>query len=242
MKNLILAFALISGAALAQNNERMLDSFRKIVVSPKIKLVLKKGEKESIRITAQNVDATQLNVRVEGNKLLIYLEDARYIEKRERLSDHYASRKSIYRDASVTAYVTYTELKGIEVRGEERVTCEDVIQSDKFKLKAYGTADIYLAGLDVRKFKTSLYGENRLRIASGKSVHQKYRLYGENVIETTELESETVATNIYGEGRVSIHATEEVRLNAFGEPQILVQGSALVSKGLVFGRVGIRRY
>jgi Putative auto-transporter adhesin, head GIN domain len=246
MKNLtLLTLALLIFCAVQaqNNNERALDSFRKIVVSPKIKLVLKKGEKESIRITALNVDATQLNIRVEGKKLLIYLDDARYLEKRERPGNHFhGSRKSIYHDASVTAYVTYKELKSIEVRGEERVECEDTIQTDKFKLKAYGTTDINLAGLQVRKFKTSLYGENRLRIASGKSMHQRYRLYGENVIESSGLESETIATNVYGEGRVSIKATGEVRLNAFGEPQIFVEGPAQLSKGLVIGRVGIRRY
>lgn len=243
MKKLILfAMAVFTGlSAFGQGKERPLDPFSKIVVSPKIKLVISKGEKESIRVTASNVDASQLNIEVKGQKLHIYLDEARYIEKRHRMwEDGYSWKKSMYRDVSVTAYVTYRELKGIEMRGEETLTCEDTLRSKKFKLITYGRTEARFAGIKTGKFKAVMYGENSLKIESGVTGHQKYALYGENMVETRGVDSKTAATTIYGEGRVAMHVTDEVRLNAFGEPVVSVEGSAHLSKGLVIGRVGIR--
>ncbi|MFZ5970562.1 MAG: GIN domain-containing protein [Bacteroidota bacterium] len=224
-----------------QQKERPLDPFQKIVVSPKIKLVLKKGETESIRVTAANIDASQLNIVVRGNKLHIYLDDARYIEKSKKVwEDGYSRRRSQYHNASVTAYVTYRSLKGVEIRGEERLVCDEMLETRKFKLKAYGRTRVELAEVKTDKFKAVMYGENTLRIEAGVTGHQKYTLYGENTIETSGVTSKTAATTVYGEGTVAMQVSDEVRLNAFGEPMIWVEGPAHLSKGLVFGRVGIR--
>jgi hypothetical protein len=242
MKKLIFfGLAILTGmAAFGQSKERELQPFSKIVVSPKIKLVIIKGDRESIRVTASNIDASQLNIEVTGQKLHIYLDEARYIEKRHRMKeDGYSWKKSMYRDASVTAYVTYRDLKGIEMRGEETLVCQDTLHSKKFKLITYGRTEARFAAIKTSKFKAVMYGENSLKIESGVTGHQKYTLYGENIVETRGLDSKTAATTIYGEGRVAMHVSDEVRLNAFGEPVVSVEGSAHLSKGLVVGRVGI---
>lgn len=221
---------------------RLLSPFNRIVASPKIKLVLQKGEEESIRITSRNIEASQLNIVVKGKKLLLYLDDARYIERRDKWQDGSKRwKRSMYHNASVTAYVTYRELKGIEMRGEESLVCRDTLKTEKFKLVAYGATEMKFDYIETTKFKAVLYGENSLRVTNGLTGHQKYTLYGENLVETSGVNSETAATTIYGEGRLAMHVTDEVRVNAFGEPLVSVSGPAHLSKGLVFGRVGIRK-
>ena len=225
----------------AQELQKNLDSFNKIIVSPKINLVLQKGEQESIRIRYSNVSPDKINIEVSNNRLRIYLDDARIVEKhRKTHSENYSSNMSIYHDAIITAYVTYVELKVLDIRGEEEVTCDGMIDSEKFKLKAYGEADITLASVHTRKFKAVLYGENKLKIKNGQTRHQRYRLYGENKIDTQALSSETVSTTIYGEGRLSVNASDEIRINAFGEPRVNVSGNSHISRGIIIGRADIR--
>jgi hypothetical protein len=238
---LILAVSAISPfLSLAQEFEKELGSFNKIIVSPKINLILEKGDQESIRITYSNINAGKINVEVINHKLHLYLDNARIVEKQERM-DEYHSKMSIYRNAEVTAYVTYTELSALEVRGEQEVTCLSKLDSYKFKLKVYGEAEITLESLFTEKFKAVVYGENKIKIKEGKADHQRYRLYGENKIDTRALASSTVSTTIYGEGRLTINATDEVRISAFGEPQINVMGTSFINKGIVIGRVDIRK-
>jgi len=221
---------------------RKVPGFHKISVSPKINLVLEKGEKESVRIVYSNVAVSKINVEVINDKLRIYLDNARIVDKRERnyLNDHH-SNVSIYHDAVVTAYVTYRNLNELEMRGEEKLTCNGEIEADKFKLVVYGEAEVNLASLNAHKFKASLYGENTIKIKSGESEHQVYRLFGENKIDTRGLESTTAVARVYGEGRLKLHASEEVRINAFGEPDIDISGNPHISRGIIIGksRIGL---
>lgn len=211
-----------------------LSRFTKIIASPHVNVFLKKGEKESIRLVYSNVEAEKMNVVVHGNRLSLFLDNARIVDKNR-------STNRLYNDVTVTAYVTYVELTSVEMRGAEELYSEDTIRSKKFKLRAYGESEIRLAGIDVKKFKTSLYGENILKIKSGFASHQVYRLFGENKIDTRGLKSTSASTRIYGEGKITLNAAKQVVINAFGEPKINIDGNAYISKGIVIGRVDINR-
>jgi len=240
-QNLIItALLTTSSFGYSQEFEKKLSSFSKITVSPKINLILQQGSEESIRVTYSNINAGKINVEVEGNKLNLYLDQARIVDKRERSNDDYNSKASIYRDAEVTAYVTYTQLKSLEVRGEQEVTSKGLLENESFKLKVYGEAEITLDSLQTQKFKAVVYGENKIKIKGGKAVHQRYRLYGENKIDTRALASTSVSTSIYGEGRLTVTASDEVRINAIGEPEVNVSGTSYINKGIIIGRADIR--
>ncbi|MBT1703534.1 GIN domain-containing protein [Chryseosolibacter indicus] len=219
--------------------ERELKPFNKIIASPRINVILKKGETENIRLAYNNVSESKINIEVRNKTLHIYLDDAKKVEKTIRYHDNDGSRHGIYKDVTITAYVTYKDLEALEIRGEQELTCLDPIESEQFKLRAYGENEITLASLKTDYFKASLYGENRLKIKGGKVVEQRYRIFGENKIDTQEMKSAYTSTSIFGEGKLSVNSSEEVRVNAFGEPRISIDGGAHLSKRLVFGKADI---
>ena len=239
MKKIVIltVFSAIATLVSAQEITRDLDTFSKIIASPRVNLILTKGEKESIKVVYDDVDASKINVEVKGKTLRIFLDDAKHIEKQVRHGYH--QTRGIYEGVSVTAYVTYKQLQKLEIRGNQELTCNDALDAHRFVLRAYGENDITLASLDTEYFKASLYGENKLKVRKGTAVEQKYRLFGENKIDTRELKSSFAVANIYGEGNVRINTTDEVVVNAFGEPRIEVGGGAYVNRRLVFGRASI---
>jgi len=244
MKTFLLLFVLTSMAfsAFTQEIQKDLKPFTKIIASPRINLILEKGDQESIRLVYNDVSEGKINILVKGKTLHLFLDDARKVERTVR---HYSGegtyRHGIYDGASVTAYVTYSHLEMLEIRGNQELTCTDPIRASTFRLRAYGENEITLASLKTEYFKASLYGENSLKIKSGKVLEQKYRLFGENKIDTRELKSEYASTSIFGEGRLKINSSEEVRVNAFGEPEIYVDGGGFVNRRLIFGRAEIFR-
>jgi hypothetical protein len=242
MKQLSVFIALLitSISGISQEIQKDLTPFTKIVASPRINLVLQKGNKENIRVIYNDVSKNKINISVRGKTLQIFLDDARRVEKTESDNGH-GNRHGIYEGVAVTAYVTYKELDALEIRGSQELICLDAIDTDRFTLKAYGENEITLASLKTEFFKASLYGENKLTIKGGKVIEQKYRLYGQNKINTLELKSAYTSTSIFGEGTLSIASSEEVRINAFGEPKIEVDGGAHVNRRLVFGRTSITR-
>jgi hypothetical protein len=241
-KTLILVFfACFTLLANAQEIEKELKSFSKIIASPRINVILKKGDQEKIRLVYDDVTKERINIIVKGKTLHIFLDDARKVERTYRDYNHDGNRHGIYEGVSITAYVTYQYLEALEIRGNQELTCDDAINSDRFKLRAYGENEITFASLKSEYFKASLYGENQLKIRTGKVTEQKYRLFGENKIDTRELRSSFTSTRIFGEGKLRINSSEEVVVDAFGEPQIYVDGGAHVSKRLVFGKATINQ-
>jgi hypothetical protein len=236
---LFVALLGIAAMAKAQEIEKSLEPFNRIIASPKINLVLKHGTREEIKLTYSNVAESDINIEVHGNTLRIYLDGSRMTEKQERVAAHH--KRGVYTDAIVTAYVTFTNLEHLEIRGNQELTCEDTIESEKFKLKAYGENQITLTSVKSQYMKTQLYGENDLRIKSGKADYQKYKLYGENRIDTRGLKSFATSATIYGESKIRLNSQDALRINAFGEADVAFLGNADVSKGWIFGRTNIHR-
>jgi hypothetical protein len=142
---------------------------------------------------------------------------------------------------TITAYVTYKEIELLEIRGNQELTCNDAIEADRFVIRAYGENEINLASLKTEYFKASLYGENDLKIKNGKVLEQRYRVFGENKINTKDMKSAFTSTSIFGEGKLQINSSEEVRVNAFGEPHIYVDGGAHVNRRLILGEAEIHQ-
>lgn len=236
---LFFAFCFLAFNANSQEIQKDLKRFTKIVASPRVNLILNKGDRESIRLVYNDVAESKINIEVRNKTLKLYLDDAKKVEKTAHRGTHGSS--SMYEGVSITAYVTYRDLESLEIRGNQELTCNDVIESEDFKLKAYGENEITFASLRTEFFKASLYGENQLKIKKGKVVEQKYKLYGENKIDTRDMRSAFASASIFGEGNVRINSSEHVRVDAFGEPNIYVNGGAHVNRRWIIGNTQIHR-
>jgi hypothetical protein len=237
----VLLICLSAGTTSAQEIERSLKSFRKVVVSPRVNLILEKGEQESIRLVYTNVTPDKINIEVQRQTLRIYLNDAKVTERLERVDAHHGHKRGIYHDVTITAYVTYRDIEHLEIRGNQELTCNSPILAERFILKAYGENEINLASVKAEYMRTSLYGGNDLRIGGGKAEFQKYKLFGENKIDTQALKSYSAIANSFGESRIKLATQDNLKVNAFGESQISYLGDANVSKGLIFGETQIHK-
>ncbi len=241
---LLLPLALIAGQSKAQNTRTLsVEAFNKVLISPRINVVFRKGDKESVELMYSNIDVSQINVKVKHNKLHLYLYKSKWFERKEKYySGECDFERDAYRNASVTAYVTYRELKKLVVRGEEEVSIYDTLNTAKLKLKMYGEAELRITALSTDQLTAKLYGENILKITGGHIKEQKFKLYGENKIDTRAIESKTIASVIYGEGQLRVKASEWMSLRAFGEPRIQLSGNAHLYKGLVIGNPRIQTW
>lgn len=243
MKNLsaTFVFLFVVSCLQAQEIQKDVKPFTRIIASPRINLILSKGDQEHVRLVYNDVDRGKINIEVRNKTLSIYLDDARKVEKVMRHSDTWRNGRGIYEGVSVTAYVTYKEIDALEIRGNQELTCRDAIEAEEFRLRAYGENEITLASLKTDFFKASLYGQNDLKIKKGRVVEQKYKLYGENKIDTRNVRSAFASASIFGEGNLKINSSEHVRIDAFGEPDVHVDGGAHVNKRLVIGETHVYR-
>jgi len=242
MKKLLFLLATgISFMASAGEIEKDLKSFKRIISSPRINVILEKGDDEHIRLVYENVSEDKINIEVRGNTLHLYLDNAKKLEKTVRHHERYNDRHSIYEGVTITAYVTYKSLEALEIRGRQQLVCNGPLEADRFQLRAYGENIISISSMKSDFFKASLYGENKMRIHHGKILEQRYRVYGENKVDASNVKCAYISTSIFGEGDMRLNSSEEVRVNSFGEPRISVGGGADINTILVFGKASITR-
>lgn len=238
---MLLVASFIANIGLSQEIKQQLKPFNKIVVSPKIDLILIPGNEESIRITYAGVDAGDILIDQSRHRVHVYLDDAKIVDKGEKRSKHMFDRRPRYRHAQLTAYVTFKSLKMIEIRGDGEVLCEGRIDAKKMKLRAYGENDIRLTSLEARTIRGRFYGKNTMRIKEGEAGHINFKFFGDNKVDTRGVRTVTSNTTIYGVGRVFMHVTGEVHVNSFGDPTLYVEGSPVIDKGIIIGDADIRR-
>lgn len=239
LKILTVFFASLAVHSFGQEIEKKLEPFIGIVASPRINVILEKGDQESIRVIYKNVDPEKINIDVTGKTLRIYLDQARKVEPLKRGQYSRGTREAMYEGVTVTAYVTYRDLETLEIRGNQELTCKDPLEAETFTLRAYGENEIHFTSLRTGFFKAKLYGQNDLQIDKGRTLEQKFILYGENKIDTKGMRSDYIITSIFGEGSLRINSAEEVRIDAFGEPRIYVDGGANINRRLVIGKANI---
>lgn len=212
--------------------------FTKIIVSPHIDVVLQEGAEEKVEISSRNVDEQDIHVDIDGQTLRVYLEGARLGPRNDKGNGY---SRDWYRDARVTAYITYKSLKKLSVRGDQRVECEGTLKGKKFKLKSFGDNTVILSAVETDVFKAAMYGDNDLAIESGKSLKQKFVSFGDNEVRARDFEGEVTKATSFGDGEFSFNSTELIKVVAFGDANIQYEGGAYLERGLILGDSDIRR-
>ncbi len=231
----------LPGLLLAQEKlSQKVSSFDKVVVSPHINVVLTQGDAEEVTIEYANVKAEELNIEVKGSTLHLFLDESRIIPKTDKDHDH-NYRYDIYKDAEITAYVSFRHLSGLDIRGDQEVTSKSLIDAVQFKLKVYGANRVDLAGLDAQVLKVVSYGESEIIIREGKVSEQKYVLYGSSHVDASGITSSYSKAKMYGESQISLHASDELDISAFGEPIITYSGDPSVNKNIIIGEARLFR-
>ena len=236
MKTVYLIVWMICPAVFLCAQSIPLESFDKIMVSHRINLHLVEGQKESIRFEVENLDPEDIRYEVRHKRLNIFLDGARNTEPQV---GHKGYRRSVYAGGQVHAYVTYKSLKKLIVKGEEKVSCQSPLQTDRFTIRAYGETELDLASLSTGYLKVALYGQNDLHIAQGDIDTQRYALYGENDIQVKEVSCYDTRTTSFGENDLTIKS-KKLSLTSFGETEIAYAGSMKIGKKIVLGTSDIR--
>lgn len=132
---MIIVLSILYSSSSAQDITQHLSGFNKVRVSPHIKVVLIKGEQENLRLEYSGITVDELNYGVDGSSLEIYLTGAKLVDKYVTIRNNDENHKeSYYKNAKVTAFITYRELKSLDLRSEEGAVCEYPLKAKNLPL------------------------------------------------------------------------------------------------------------
>ena len=128
MKRMIFLLSLLIGSyinAISQTTEeRKLESFDKLKIASDVKVFLTKGTEEKVKIVVTGIDLSDIETTVNGKTLQIELS------------------RGIHKDASIELYVTYKEIRDINVGASGRLSVQNPLDGDKVVLIANTNGEI----------------------------------------------------------------------------------------------------
>jgi len=231
----IIALVFIGQAVFAQT-KKSVESFNKVIISPHIETTFVKGDEESVTIIDSTEPEDKINIEVKGNRLRVYLDDAKESTKNEKIEKNGTKMTMpIYKGKVLTIIVTYKNIDDLSLRGDQRTVCESLINVEDFKLKIYGESVVIFNEVNFKEFDADTYGESQLTIKKGSIDNQKITAYGECEINLVAVDNKTSKLKAYGEAEFTINASERIKFTAYGEAELHYTGAAEVDKGLSIG-------
>lgn len=220
----------------AQETIELNQSFNKIIVSPHIETIFKKGTKPSIKIEDINVSKEKFKYEIVNGTLQIYLEGAKTYTKNKKIVNSYSRRKvPLYKGRVVKLIITYSDVKTFSLRGEEKITFQSPLTQEECKLRIYGKSEVTVNKIDVDKLNVTIYGDSFLNIEKGTVDKQKVTAYGASKMMALNVLSKETKITAYGDGTFQFNVSKRIKVTSYGESTINYKGNAELKKGIIIG-------
>lgn len=221
----------------------ILDSdFDKIIVSPHIEAVFKKGNELSIEIVDINVPIEKFNYELYKGTLQVYLEGAKTYTKNKKIVIRNTERSvPLYKGRIAKVIITYTDVKIFSLRGEEKITFQTPLIQRECTLRIYGKSEVMINTVEVDRLDVSIYGDSLLNIEKGSIKKQKITAYGASTVMASDVISEETRLTAYGDGTFQLNVSERIKVSSYGEATVLYRGDGALKKGIVIGESTIRK-
>lgn len=193
----------------AQNEEtRVISSFDKIEVTGNIKVVMKLGETESLKIKTINIDPSEVVTQVK-NKLL-------KIKTKSDLFDD---------ESHVTVYLTYKEIREITSNASAEIKIQDQIEGDKIFANATSGGRIIMS-VKLNAIELKLYQGAHIDISGNCKTQESFVNTG-GVLSATNFRCDEVFIRMNTGGQAEIIADKSLKANVntganlhyFGNPE-----------------------
>lgn len=183
---------------------RSLDKFHELEIHGNYEILLRKGDKESLVIEAEEEILKYLITEVQDHKLKIY------------------NKEKISGISNVTITLTYTNLAGITSGGAGNIKSPTKISSESLIVKMKGAGLMNLA-VDVDTLDVNLSGAGFISL-SGKARIQNLSISGAGNLNAYELKSKACKVNLSGIGGAQIFVNDELHAQISGIGGIKYKG------------------
>lgn len=226
----------------AQKIIKLDSDFDKIIVSPHIEAVFKKGNELSIDIVDINVPIEKFNYELYKGTLQVYLEGAKTYTKNKKIVIRNTERNvPLYKGKIAKVIITYTDVKIFSLRGEEKISFQTPLIQKECTLRIYGKSEVTINTLEVDRLDVSIYGDSLLNMEKGSIKKQKITAYGASTVMASDVISDETKLTAYGDGIFKVNASEKIKVSSYGEATVLYKGDAVLKKGIVIGESTIRK-
>ncbi len=202
----------VRGSGNSITEAREVGSFNAVQLSGSMDVLLKKSDKHTVEVEADDNIIELVETYVDNGKLRI------------KYKDHF----SIWNDRNVTVRVGLPELVEAVVNGSGDIKGEDVFSSDgEIRVQITGSGDIELE-VDAPEVKAGVTGSGDIKL-SGTTRNVNCNTTGSGTIKATNLKAENAKVTTSGSGNINVYASLKLEAGITGSGNIGYKGGATVT-------------
>lgn len=210
---ILLAFIAISATAVAGNSKetqtRDVQNFNAIEVSSGIDLYITMGERETVKIVADDAIIDNIKTEVKDGTLHIYMKKSSWF--------------NWSRNNSRKAYVTVKELTELHASSGSDVESKNTLKGESLEVSASSGSDVEL-DIHYKNFSINTSSGSDAEI-SGKTKYLKAAASSGSDIDASGLESQYCKVQASSGSDISVTATEELKADASSGADIAYHGN-----------------
>ena len=188
----------ISGSGNQISEDRNVGSFTSVETSGSIKVILKQGDVNSVKVTADDNIIKDIETSVRGNRLMIELEGS-------------------FCDAGpITVYITSPSYEGVEASGDVDLLSDGKLNLTDFVLDLSGSSKVVL-DINAANVKTSSSGESEISL-TGQAGSHELELSGSSSVNALDF--------VVGKYKIESTGASDTHINVLNELHISSSGSS----------------
>jgi HEPN domain-containing protein len=195
--------------------KQQVSGFDSIGLDTFARVVLRKGEQESVEIESEYDSGESILVKVESEKLWISTTNLQ-----GRICD-------------ATVYITYKKLSGLVVHHVESLTCNEPLETEWLGIVHNGPGNINLA-IDVLMLDVTLNKNGNITL-SGSADEAKIFNNRTGDFDGKDLETTSAKVILKGSGNVSVQIEDELQTELHGSGNLIVTGSPRIKSMTLSG-------
>lgn len=192
-----------------QTQDRNVSDFEGIDVSGGFTVEVTQGNKESLRLEAEENLLSNIKTEVRNGVLHIYNEDG------------------VTTNKGMKAYITMRELNSMDISGGVKVIGKSAFRTDALKLDMSGASNVKL-DINTKELKADMSGASKIELA-GKADEVDMNMSGASKVEAADLQAKNVKVEASGASKVKVHATESLDIDASGATSVYYKGSPRIT-------------
>ncbi len=215
-------FTGIRGNGNVVKQDRNLSPFNRLEVGGAFRVYLIQGDKEMVTVEADENLMDVIKTEVKGNTL------------------HIRTTEDIRDSKALNLYITFKELKGMDISGACKLSAEDKLKFDDLELDISGASDFELK-LIAQNLDLDFSGASDVTLY-GNAESVKLDLSGASKLDASEMETGTYEADVSGASSGKIFVTGDLSADVSGAASLKYKGDPKISSFDVSGAGSMKKY
>jgi hypothetical protein len=212
----------IKGNGNVKKQERSVDSFDGIDVGGAFKVYLKQGSSQKVVVEADENLLDVISTEVRGSMLKI------------------KTTEDIRDSEALNIYITFTDLKKLDVSGACDLETEDKIKIGDLEMDCSGASDVMLK-MSAGEIDLDCSGASQMDLY-GTAEYIKLNISGASNLDASDLEVKVLDADVSGASKAKVFVTGELMADVSGAASLKYHGDAVVKEHDVSGAGSMKKY